>query len=185
MAYAMLIFSRQARPARLLTSRFAAPFRIAPLLGALALCACSTASYPSLAQRPGETTPHPAPQTAPTSPASVPTPQLAAWLADAQTAHARFTAALPAARAALAAAQSAPRGSEAWSTANLALAQLETLRTDLGITQAALESSYAQDRLALTHSPSAPQIAATRDAITTLTTAEDEILAALRRQLPA
>jgi len=187
MAYAMLNLPRQARPAFVPALRFANPMRIAPLLPLALLAGCSTASYPSLALRPGETTsvttPKPAPTTAPA--ASAPDQRLPAWLADARAADARFAAARPAAEKALAAAQGAAPGSEAWSIANLALTDLERARGDVAVAQAAVESAYTEDRLAHATDPatSPTPIAAIRDAITAITESQDKVLAKLRARL--
>lgn len=167
------------------------PVLLAPTL----LGGCSTASYPSLAQRAGERpdAPSPAPAPAPTG-AQAPDAlagQLSAWLADARAADARFAKARPAAVAALDAAKGAPRGSEIWSTASLALAEMERARSDVGMAQASVEAAYAEDRLAhaAEEGPKARQAAtmlsATRDAITAISQAQDQALAALRARLPA
>lgn len=119
--------------------------------------------------------------------------RLAALKADAAAADAGFDAARPQAEAALAAAARAPRGSEAWSLANLALAQMEKARSALGDSQAEIEALYAQDRLAhaTTDAPDQPvrpdaaALAATRSLIGKLAEEEDRKLLALRAKLPA
>jgi len=184
----MLILPRQARSAPASTTRFAHPMRIAPLLSLALLAGCSTASYPSLALRPGETTsvttPKPAPTTAPAA-SALPQQLHPQWLADARAADARFAAARPAAEKALTAAQGATPGSEAWSIANLALTDLERARGDVAVAQAAVESAYTEDRLAHATDPatSPTPIAAIRDAITAITESQDKVLAKLRARL--
>jgi len=186
--------SRLARPAHAHTPRFAPALRIAPVLAAALLGGCSTASYPTLAQRPGETLSAARPASAP-APGIAPATadlsrQLAGWAADARAANARFIAARPAAEAALAAARGSRRDSEAWSTASLALAELERARSNVGEAQAAVEAVYTEDRLSHatqegpTPRPSATLIDATRDAITAISDAQDKTLKALRARLP-
>lgn len=112
---------------------------------ALLLCGCSDrGDFPSLARRPAEDayrTARAAPPAPP--PPAVMTPGMAGRLADlrAQAAQAQtaFETARPAASRAVSAAQGAGRGSERWSVASVALAQLESARARAGLPLAELD----------------------------------------------
>lgn len=188
--------------ARFAVARFAVPRFVRPRFAAtrcaalalLALSGCSTASYPSLARRAAETR---------TEPASAPNPaqtnsatdqqrdraveaQITALLAAAAAADAQFKTHAPRTEAALAT-PSRP-GTEGWSTANIALAELERDRGALGRALADVEQIYAEDRVAHALDDAAPRalagrIAQARLAVEAMATAQDTILARLRARL--
>lgn len=117
-----------------------------PLTGAaLLMGGCAPRSdFPSLARRPAEdayasaraaqSTPAPQP---PVSAALV--SRLAALRGAAREAHDSFTARQPAATRAVSAAARSPKGTEAWSVASVAVAQLESARSILGLPLADLD----------------------------------------------
>jgi hypothetical protein len=149
---------------------------------ALGLTACSTVSYPSLARRAAEG------RQTETAKASVahtaPNPQarLAQWLDAAHKAQDNFTHTLPNTQALLA--RSGARGGEAWSQANLALAELERHRAALGDVVADMEQAYAKDRIEQTVSaPAEADWAKTRAEILRMAADQDRQLAELRAKL--
>jgi Meckel syndrome type 1 protein len=138
------------------------------LASAVLLCAVTTAcaggsgTYPSLAIRPAEraygsgqpVTPAPvAPQVAVSPDASVAT-RLAALRANAQAARQRFTDRRANADRLTAAANGSAVGAEAWSVAQVALAQLESARNDTSQPLAELDSMLYAARLASVTAPS-------------------------------
>jgi len=186
MARPMDNVTRQGSKPTFRITRFAAPALASLTL--LALSACNTASYPSLARREAEThreITKPAAVAQNGSPSAANAARLASLRAQAQAADASFAAARPQAEAALAKAASSLRGDESWSLANLALAQMERARGDLGLALASIEGIYAQDQIA--HAlDAAPDIAITQthEAIAAQADSQDRILNALRAKLP-
>ncbi|MEP7222734.1 MAG: hypothetical protein ABI673_08720 [Novosphingobium sp.] len=161
---------------------------ILPLAILCALSACgSQAGYPSLARRPAEritgsaavVTPAPAPivEAVPDLAAQS---RLARLREMAATAHERFDAALPDTARRVAAAQGAAVASESWSVASIALATLESRRSDAMIALAVLDSLYVQDRVA---GGEGSTIASLRDQVTGWVADEDKALAQLRGQV--
>lgn len=162
------------------------PIAAAGLL-AIAGCASDTANYPSLARRDVErvkTAPPPAgpPVAAPSPDASLPA-RLASLVADAREAHRRFGAARDRAERAVAAAAGAAVGSDAWATGSIALASLESARSQAMIALADLDALYANARI--TSSPDAAAIAAARDEVSGLVTEEDAVVIDLQRRSAA
>lgn len=169
----------------------ATPRPIFALLPALALSACaSTGDYPSLERRPGEritgTAQPVTPETPATAdPAAIPgdlKSRLAALVNRARDAHARFNERRPRAESL---ATGAPRGSEGWAVATVAVSELESARSDAMIALADLDALHAADRVANPNAVSneAAAIALARDTVIALVTAEDEALARLRGRL--
>jgi len=148
----------------------------------LALGACSTRSYPSLARRAGENLQMEegkAPAAAADASAATP---LATWLAKARAAQEGFAQALPRTQALLS--KAGPRGGESWSQANLALADLERQRGALGEVVADMEQTYAQDRLDHgVQGPARPEWAKLRAEILNIAAEQDRQLADLRAKL--
>jgi hypothetical protein len=110
---------------------------ITAIPAALLLAGCATAStqFPSLAIRDSErvsgTMATPATPVAPPAPPSSATlAQLDQLLATVRASHAAFTTATPAARRVVANARGAALGSDAWSAAQVAVAGLESSRSD-------------------------------------------------------
>ena len=121
--------------------RFNCTLLLLPLLGA---CATPAEEYPNLAIRDAERAtgtfaPAPsAPYVPPPTPAAV-VDRLGRLEADAASAHRAFLAEAPAARRAVAAANGAETGSDAWSSASVALAGLENSRSKAMIALADLD----------------------------------------------
>lgn len=161
---------------------------IAPL--ALVACASDTANYPSLAKRGVERI-----ASAPQSPAGVPPPALPpttavpepalvtrveSLLAQAEAAHARFQSRRARAETLVAAARGAGVASESWSVATIAMADLESARSDAMVALADLDALWAAARVAGSPGES---IAATRARVIEMVGAEDAVLLALRGRL--
>ena len=172
------------------------------LCAVFALSGCGTdRDFPSLARRPAElavdggqaaTTPgrfggsaQPAP---PVGDATVTqqavSPELSARLRQlegaAREAHARFEAKRARTGALTAAARSAAPASEAWSVATVAIADLETARSDTMVSLGELDRLYAQERI---DGGDGGAIAAVRDQVTAWVADEDAVLADLAGRL--
>jgi hypothetical protein len=162
--------------------------RLAALAPALFLCACaSTGDYPSLAQRPVERaqgmfapdTPEPAP-----APPATPSADLVARLADLQrdaaSLHAQFVQAAPAATRLAAAAGGT--GSDSWASAQVALADLDSLRSRVAVSLADLDALWVDSTV---ESGPRDAIGAARDSVQALVAQEDDVLARLRSRVGA
>lgn len=163
--------------------------RLLPLAPLMLTAACATSgSYPSLAQReaervagafePDTAAPVPPPPVAPSA-------DLAAGLANLQQqaseADAQFRAATPA--AARLAAVAGSSGSDSWASAQVALADLDSLRSQAAVALADLDLLWTDATL----EQGAPReaIGAARDAVQAMVRAEDEVLARLRGRVGA
>ncbi len=98
----------------------------------------------------------------------------------ARLAHGRFEAARERAERTVAAGSGTARGSEPWAVASVALAGLESARSEAMIALADLDQLYAQARVA---GDGTVAIAAARDSVAGWIGQEDEVLAALRGRL--
>lgn len=162
----------------------------AALCSCLLLSACgSAAGYPSLAKRPSErisgTAQPSAP--APTPPAPAPlSPEMEARLAQlvdrARAAHSAFTSGKAKADRLTGAARGAAVSSEAWVVATVALAELESRRSEAMISLAELDSLYAREKV---DGGDGVSIAAARDQVTAWVADEDAVLAELRGRMRA
>ena len=148
------------------------------LLGACA----SQGDYPSLAQRPAERvagTFAPEPGEVAPAPAPAPSADLVARLAALQSAakslHAQFSDAVPAARRL--AAPSGGTGTDSWASAQVALADLDSLRSRTAISLADLDALWVDSTV-----EAGPRdvIGAARSEVEALVMQEDEVLAQLR-----
>lgn len=169
---------------------FSAP--AAALCAALLLGACANtgdAGFPSLATRPGERvsgtiTPAPAP---PRPPATAATgSRLADLRASALAAHRRFAGLRGRAEQLTAAARGAGVASEAWSVAQVAVAELESARSQAAVPLADLDSLYitaAAAAVPTAGSGDLDAIGAVRDEVTRLLAEDDAVLDSLRRRL--
>lgn len=155
-------------------------------LPALLLAACTTpGDYPSLAQRPAERVEGTfTPDTAePAAPAPVaPSPDLAARLAEAVSAaeatHREFQAAITGAER-LAGAAGAT-GSDSWAAAQVALADLDSIRSRIALTLADLDTLWVDSTI----EPGPREaIGTARSTVEALVTREDTVLARLRGRL--
>ena len=162
--------------------------RINPLLLAtatLALGACSTSegAYPSLAKRAAEritatwppAPPPPPPAPPPLDPAT--SSRLDGLLAQVSAADGRFAGKIARARTLVAAARSAPMGSEAWSVASIAIAELESARAEAMVAMAQLDSIYADAR---TEGRDVSGIEETRQKALAIIAAQDGVLDSLK-----
>jgi hypothetical protein len=157
----------------------------------LAGCANPAArdNYPSLAIRPAERVsgtaqPAPAPaQGAP--PVAAEASQVAQALARAQSAHRAFLAASPAAIQRIAAARGARSPADSWIAAQVALADLQALRSQSVIAQADLDLLDAAERLAAADqaAPESEGLAAARKAVDLMIGEQDRTIARLAAQL--
>lgn len=157
-------------------------------LTALSLAACSSSegAYPSLARRPAErlTGSDPVVPPAPdATPAPIP-PELTARLdvlvAQARSADALFRQHAPRTRALIAAANGAAVASESWSVATIALADLESQRSQAMIALADLDALYAAETIKLAD---ASAIKVARDTVIAMVTEEDAVLGELKGRL--
>jgi hypothetical protein len=133
-------------------NRRATPALVAlPAALLLAGCASSTGNFPSLAIRDAErvsgTITVPATPAAARPPAPAAT-ELAALMAAIREGHARFTGGTAAARRVVAAANGAGVGSDSWSAAQVAVADLEGERSQVMIALADLDRLYASASVA-------------------------------------
>lgn len=161
----------------------------------LSLSACGGADYPSLAIRPAEritgtaeaAQPSPEPSTAPL-PASVDVTGPAANLvAQAQGAHQRFLARRAETERLISGARGKAVGSEAWSVASVALASLESARSDAMVALAELDERYAAQSIVAEsdgNPADAAALAAAREQVIVLVGDEDAVLTGLRNRLP-
>lgn len=146
----------------------------------LAACAGDRGDYPSLARRPAErisgTAPVVTPAPAPPQPPAEVTGQLDGLVAQARAANARFEAATPRTRALVAAANGAAVASEAWSVATVALAELESQRSQAMIALADLDALYAAEGIRQSDTRT---LAVARQQVIDIVAAQDAILAEL------
>ena len=165
--------------------------RIAPPLlacAALALSACATdeGTYPSLAKRPGERIsatwpPAPPPPEAPPAPLdSASLNRLDGLLARVRSADARFNAKTARARSVVASAGRSAIGSEAWSVATVAVAELEAARAEAMVAMSELDSLYAAAR---TEGRDISQIDVARNQALAIIAEEDRVLDTLKGKL--
>ncbi|MFB0610899.1 hypothetical protein [Aurantiacibacter poecillastricola] len=161
------------------------PVRSLFLVLTLSLGACASAGedYPSLALREleresGTMAVEPAPPPPPTAPSTL--GELDDLAAAAREAHADFLAALPRARSLTSGAAGAPRGSEAWSRAQVGIAELESQRSEAMIALADLDRIYVD---AATSALSTEGIASVRSEIDALVDEQDAAISQLLAQL--
>jgi hypothetical protein len=163
------------------------PMRLLAVCAATALllagCAADTTNYPSLTRRAAERisgTSEVVPATPALQPPAPPSADRVARLAQlgeqAEAAHSEFMGRRDEAAQLVAAARGASVGSENWARASVALAGLETARSQAMIALADLDALYAAER---TEGGNAAPIAATRDRVIGLIAEEDQVLAQL------
>ena len=159
------------------------PHSIGGLLAAtclLSACAGESSRYPSLDIRPAERiqgTANPvAPIDVPQTPAV--SGQTLTEITDrARSAHADFLAAAPGAQALAAAASGSEPGSNEWASAQVALADLDSARSNAAISLGELDILYMDARLS---NQRLDEIDSARAAVLAMLTDEDQILAELR-----
>jgi len=159
---------------------------IATLLGGCA----DRAKFPSLARRPAEdvyrtarATPPPPPSPAVMSDGMA--KRLADLTAQAHKAHSMFETARPAATRAVSAARGAAKGTENWSVASLAVAQLESARAQAGLPLAELDrlETEANNRAVQGSDADLKAVLAARQEVETLVTGETSVIDSLLSQL--
>lgn len=148
-------------------------------------CAADTANYPSLAKREAERIGDAPPATPATeAPAPPPSAQTMAELADlvaqARSAHRQFLAHRPQAERLTSAASGAAIASESWAVASVALADLESARSNAMIALARLDEIYAAARV---EGSDASAIGEARGQVIALVGEEDRVLASLRARI--
>lgn len=160
----------------------------------LVLSACgASADYPSLSRRPAERISGSAPAVQPSAPppvAAAPSPEFAGRLAQlveqAAAAHGQFKARQGNAERLVAAAGNAAVASEGWSVASVALADLESSRSEAMVALAELDGIYAAEAVASAQAQDTGRrdaAAAARERVVSLVGEEDEVLARLRGRL--
>ena len=160
------------------------PFPALALSALLAGCATPDDRYPSLAIRDAErvsgTFEAPEPPPPPPPPALADASGVDALLAAARAAHADFTAALPAARSRVAAGGGAAPGSDSWAAAQIALAELQSGRSRVGVPMAELDRMFVT---ALTEGLDPGTIATAHGEVDALLKSEDSAIGALSAQM--
>jgi hypothetical protein len=162
----------------------AAPALLLPLL--LAACAGSQGEYPSLERRPMEritATYSPAapatPEPLPAPPAAV-TDQLGGLVAKARSADTKFREKEGRARSLVNAAAGTSIGTDSWSTATVAVSELEAARGEAMVALTDLDLLFTEAVLA---GQDASAIGQARDTVTGLIGYEDQVLGELRSKL--
>lgn len=162
-------------------------YRLVPILALASVAACTTpgGDYPSLAQRPAERiegtftpdTAEPAPP-----PPILPSADLAARLdqlrRDAEAAHAEFRANTPAAERLVRA--GGGTASDSWAAAQVALADLDSIRSRATVALADLDTLWVDTTL---EAGPREAVGSVRDAIEALVAEEDAVLSRLRGRL--
>lgn len=162
-------------------NRLPASLTLAFLLSA---CASTPGEYPSLARRPIErvtgtfTPPPPPPAPAPVDPAVA--RQIDSLLDRVRAADAKFQAREGRVRQIVGAAAGAAKASEAWSVAMVALADLDTARSEGMVALTDIDAIYAASRI---EGEPASEAKAARDAANALVAAQDKVIAGLQAQL--
>lgn len=168
-----------------MADRTSFPLALTLFAGLLGGCAANLGDYPSLARRDTErlhgTIPV-VPAETPVTPAPVaPSAELAARLerliGQAEAAQSRFAAHEPRARALAQAAAGSSLGSDRWSVAAIAFAELESARSDAMIALAELDLLYAG---ATVEGGAVAAVLSARDRVTRLVADQDRVLADLR-----
>lgn len=149
----------------------------------LAGCAREAASYPSLAVRPAERvggtfTPPPPPLPGPMPEGTL--GRLGDVQAAARAAHDRFLAQLPRARELAAAGGGAGVESDRWAAAQVALADLDSIRSQTAVALGDLDLLFAEATLSFTDRAAVEQ---TRADVLALIREEDRVLAGLRERV--
>lgn len=170
--------------------RFSLVAAVAAPLVLLGGCSEDRGRFPSLAIRPAERAFGQA-QAAPANPAATPAPipgdatlpqRLAALESRAREADSRFAALVPEATRAVARARGAASGSEPWNLAQVALARLESARSDTAIALADLDAMATNAAIAAVDKPGpdADAIAGARDSVAARVAQQDGVLAQLK-----
>lgn len=165
----------------------------AMLTGSLLLggCASTGDAYPSLAIRDAE---RPSGSAMPVEPAPLPPPaplaadtgqRIAQAVEQARKAHASFLAGAPGANRTISAARGARAPADSWIAAQVALAALQSLRSQAVIAQADLDLMFAQERLAEPDriTPTAQALLDAREQVDAWVRQQDETLGRLAGQL--
>jgi hypothetical protein len=162
--------------------------RLIALAPALLIAACaSSGNYPSLAQRPAERVGGAFETDAPpttSAPPEAPSADLMARLAELQrtatSLHAEFTAATPSATRIAGAAGAT--GSDSWASAQVALADLDSLRSRASVPLAELDALWVDSTV---EAGPREAIGSARAAVEALIAEEDAVLARLRGRVGA
>ena len=154
------------------------------LASVLAACAADQDAYPSLARRDVERAASAEPAPVPPAPPQPADPGLAPRLQQlvdrAGKAHERFSARRGRAEQLTASAQGSAIASESWAVASVALADLESARSEAMIALADLDQLYAAAHIGGTEAGAIDQA---RDRVMSLIGEEDQVLATLRSRL--
>ena len=153
---------------------------------ALAACASDSSRYPSLDIRPGERVSGTFEPVEPDAPAPLPVAsadlltRIGELRTEAMAAHEDFLAAAPQARNAAIAASGSAIGSDAWSSAQVALANLDSARSRAAVPLGELDILFVE---ATVENEARSQIDAVRDAVIAMLLEEDALLAELRAKV--
>jgi hypothetical protein len=159
---------------------------LAPIAVGLILAGCAKDQelYPSLSIRDQERVTGVATPVAPAPLPPAPAPQesgnLAKYRADAADAHRRLLAAAEAARAPVAAARGSEIGSDAWSAAAIAVANLEAIRSEAMIAAAEIDLLYVA---AQTEGRDSAELVSALSQVNTMVLEEDRLIAAMNQTI--
>ncbi len=167
-------------------SRAYSALLLAISVSALSACAADTANYPTLARRDAERIgPSPASSTEATPLPPMPSPEelgrANSTLEAARAAHQIFLAHKPRTEQLVAAARGAPIASENWSVATIALASLESSRSDVMLALGYVDDEYARYRVSGSDNQ---EISRIREQLIGWVGEEDGVLANLRGKMP-
>ncbi|MBV1918899.1 MAG: hypothetical protein KUG65_12685 [Sphingomonadaceae bacterium] len=155
-------------------------------------CTAGNSSYPSLAIRDVERVRGTAQPVEPQSPPAPPPPvseeldvKIVRLLADAERAHKGFLAGSDSVSRTIAAARETTAPADEWVEAQVALADLQSLRSNAVIALAELDQLHAAERIAVPQSPtpSATAIAAAIERIGDWVSEEDQLISRLSEEL--
>lgn len=151
----------------------------------LAACAADTTNYPSLAKREAERIANatiPPPALPPQGPVADPglDSRLAGLVAKAEAAHEKFLARRGKAETLVGAAGGAAMGSESWAVASVALADLQSARSETMLVLADLDELWVAARV---DGAPAQAIETARNRVSTLVGEEDRVVAGLNERL--
>ena len=154
-----------------------------PALLALGACASGSDRYPSLAVRPAErvegTFAAPSPLPEPTAPGQAATTRIDSLLATANAAHRRFLDRVDSARTIALGGQGAGPEDNRWAAAQIALADLDSIRSDTAIALGDLDLMFVDTTLSNIRRE---QVEQARASVVNLIAEQDRILSALRQE---
>lgn len=164
-------------------SRALQAFCSLPALLAIAACASGSDRYPSLAVRPAErvggTFAAPSPVPEPSAPGQAATTRIDSLVTSANAAHRRFLDRVESARTLALAGRGAGPEDNRWAAAQIALADLDSIRSDTAIALGDLDLMFVDTTLSNIRRE---QVEQARAAVVSLIAEQDRILSGLRQE---